>query len=137
MGFIQIIIQTLNWRCKQTLYFILFYFAKPYKILSQSLAQPREEYRVRDIDPTFASMLKKEILERANTFAKPLIANCKKMLQTEIRFDKSQIETLMLEVIGGNHRCETLVQLMKEVVVSAGRGTKEAENVSSHTAGTR
>ena len=81
--------------------------------MSQSLVEPRQEYRVRDIDPTFVSMLKTEITERPNTFAKPLIAIVKNVVTRE-RFDESQIDGLSLEVIGGNHRREALAQLIKE-----------------------
>ena len=89
------------------------FIAEPYKVLSQSLAEPRKEYRVRDIDPTFVTILKSEITERPNTFAKPLIAIVKNAITRE-DFDESKIDGLSLEVIGGNHRHEALIQLIKE-----------------------
>ena len=54
-------------------------------------------------------MLKNEITERPNTFAKPLIAIVKNVVTRE-RFDESQIDGLSLEVIGGNHRREALAK---------------------------
>ena len=71
------------------------------------------EDRVRDIDQTFVSVLKSEILERPTTFAKPLIAIVKNAITKE-DFDESKIDGLSLEVMGGNHRREALLQLNKE-----------------------
>ena len=68
---------------------------------------------MRDIDQTFVSVLKSEILERPTTFAKPLIAIVKNAITKE-DFDESKIDGLSLEVMGGNHRREALLQLNKE-----------------------
>ena len=68
---------------------------------------------MRDIDQTFVSVLKSEILERPTTFAKPLIAIVKNAITKE-DFDESKIDGLSLEVMGVNHRREALLQLNKE-----------------------
>lgn len=57
--------------------------------------------------------LKVEILERPNTFPKPLIAIVKGVTSKH-EFDESQLDALSLEVVGGNHRREALTQLIKE-----------------------
>ena len=79
----------------------------------ESLIDPRKECRLRELDITFVEALKHEILERPNTFPKPLSA-IEKDIGSREDFDESQIDALSLEVIGGNHRREALTKLLKE-----------------------
>jgi hypothetical protein len=88
-------------------------FLEPFKVLTEPLVEPRKEFRLRELDTAFVAVLKDEILERPNTFPKPLIAIAQSVMSRD-DFDEGQIDALSLEVIGGNHRREALSQLNKE-----------------------
>jgi hypothetical protein len=64
--------------------------------------------------------LKNEILERYSTFVKPLIAIVRD-LSSKTEFDETRIDKYAIEIFGGNHRREALMQLEKEGKLDEGQ----------------
>ena len=74
---------------------------------------PREEFKLRELDVTYVQVLKQELLRRPLSFAKPLIGIIKD-LSSKDDFDKNVMDTYEIEVIGGNHRRQALVEIGQE-----------------------
>ena len=91
---------------------LLYYlFTETFKVLTSTLAAPRMEFTLRALNEEFVQTLQQEILLRPLSFGKPLVALVRG-LKDPNNFREEELDTCVLEVIGGNHRREALTNLM-------------------------
>ena len=82
-----------------------------HRVLTSSLSPPREEYRLREVNALHKAALKQGLLEVPLAYSKPLIVVAKGLLDaTQIKTSRD-LEKFELEVLGGNHRREALLDI--------------------------
>lgn len=93
-----------------------------HKVLATSLAAPRPEYTLRELDVCHVQVLKNELLSRPLTqCGKPIVVIAKGLKDVD-KFDEKDLDSYGLEVIGGNHRREAINEIIK---TSTSNETKE------------
>ncbi|KAJ7355047.1 hypothetical protein OS493_028262 [Desmophyllum pertusum] len=83
------------------------------KVLATSLISPRPEYRLRELDSSHLSALKQELLSCPITCGKPMIVVAKD-LGKPTDFNVVELDSYELKVIGGNHRREVILKILKD-----------------------
>lgn len=84
-----------------------------HKVLATSLISPRPEYRLRELDSSHLSALKQELLSCPITCGKPMIVVAKD-LGKPTDFNVVELDSYELKVIGGNHRREVILKILKD-----------------------
>lgn len=93
-----------------------------HKVLTTSLAAPRLQYTLRELDVCHVQVLKAELLSRPLSLSgKPIFVIAKGLTDVD-KFDEKDLDSYELEVIGGNHRREAMKEIIK---TSTSNETKE------------
>lgn len=91
----------------------VFFFLGVHRVLATSLVAPRPEYRLRDIDSCHLAALKQELLSRPMSSGKTMLVVARGLKEAK-NFDEKDLDSYALEVIGGNHRREVILQIMAD-----------------------
>lgn len=86
------------------------------KVLATCLIAPRLEYRLRELDSYYLEALKQELLLRPMTCSKLMIVVAKGLTEST-DFKEEELDSYQLEVIGGNHRREVILQILKDSTI--------------------
>ena len=84
-----------------------------HRVLATSLVSPRPEYRLRQLDPAHVEALKQELLSRPRSSCKTMLVIAQG-LKDKKDFDENEVDSYALEVIGGNHRREVILQILSD-----------------------
>lgn len=93
-----------------SLHTFLVIFTETLKVLASTLAPPRLDYTLRKLSEDFVKSLEQEMVLRPLNFGKPLIAVVRGISQPSDSKEE-ELDTYVLEVIGGNHRREAIKNL--------------------------
>ena len=85
-------------------------------MLATSLIAPRHEYRLRELDSFHLEALKKELLSRPMICSKPMIVVAKGLTEST-DFKEEELDSYQMEVIGGNHRREVILHILKDSTI--------------------
>lgn len=81
---------------------------------SYALSPPREEYRLREVNAVHKAALKQGLIEVPLACSKPLIVVAKGLLDATEITATSDLDKFRLEVLGGNHRREALMEILQD-----------------------
>ena len=84
-----------------------------HRVLARSLVSPRPEYRLRELDPAHVEALKQELLSRPMSSCKTMLVVAQGLKDVK-DFDENDVDSYALEVIGGNHRREVILQILAD-----------------------
>ena len=85
-------------------------------MLATSLVAPRLEYRLRELNSSHLEALKQELLSRPMICSKPMIVVAKGLTEST-DFKEEELDSYQMEVIGGNHRREVILQILKDSAI--------------------
>lgn len=86
------------------------------KVLATCLIAPQLEYGLRELDSYYLEALKQELLLCPMTCSKLMIVVAKGLTEST-DFKEEELDSYQLEVIGGNHRREVILQILKDSTI--------------------
>ena len=92
---------------------VLIFYSGTVRVLTSTLVPPRIGYTLRNLDVEFASFVQSEMVQRPMNFGKPLIVVAQGVKDPK-DFREDELDSLLLEVIGGNHRREALKNIISD-----------------------